>query len=296
MPVFRHLPAATIERLHGLSVSPRRAVAGSRQGAHRAARHGASVEFAEFRDYAPGDPPSLIDWSVYARTDRHLVRRFEAETDLTGWVLLDASASMAWQGGRGGADETTHGSVWAAGCRLAAALLYLLVRQGDRAGLAVLRDGVAAHCPPAASIATLAAPLAELERQRPHGRHDLGAAVAAAAGLIPRRAVAMLVSDCLQPVVSLAGAVQRLHHQGCDVRVFQLCDPALFELPAGGLAVLEDAESGERVEADCDELRASWRAAVEAHIADLRRACHACPCEHRLVMTDQPVDAALRDL
>lgn len=286
MPAYRHLGPAAIERLHGLSLLPRRAMAGARQGAHRAARQGASVEFAEFRDYAPGDPPSLIDWSVYARTDRHLVRRFEAETDLIGWVLLDASASMAWDGGRG--------SAWEAGCRLAAALLYLLVRQGDRAGFALLRGGIDRHCPAAASLAGLAAALDELERARPHGHHDLGAALAAAAALVPHRSLVVVVSDCLQPPAALARGIVRLHQQGCDVRLLHLWDATLADLPAAGLAVLEDAESGERVEADCEELRASWRLAAEAHVAAVRRACHATACDHRLAAVDQPADAVLR--
>jgi uncharacterized protein (DUF58 family) len=286
---MRYLPAALADRLAGLSVSARRAMGGSRQGAHRSNRHGASVEFAEYRDYAPGDPPSLIDWAVYARSDRHLVRRFEEETDLTAHVLLDRTGSMDWRG-------TGPMRKWDYACQLAAALLYLLVHQGDRAGLVLCGGGEPELLPAAAGIAGLRPLLAAMEATGPAGRGDVASAVERAADALPRRSLVVLIGDLLQPPADLARAVRRLHHDGRDVRVIQIADPAELVLPGDGLAELVDAETGERIEADLDEMRAGWRSAVDRHIAAVRRACHACPADHRLVTTDQDIVHALRGM
>ncbi|MCK6491419.1 MAG: DUF58 domain-containing protein [Planctomycetes bacterium] len=289
MAGFRYLPPHLADRLAGLSVSARRAMGGSRQGAHRSTRHGASVEFAEYRDYVPGDSPSLIDWSVYARTDRHLVKRFEEETDLAAYVLLDRTGSMDWRG-------SGPMRKWDYACHLAAALLYILVRQGDRAGLVVCGGAEPEHHVPAASVGGLKPMLDALEAAAPAGRGDVAAAVEQAAERLPRRCLVVLVGDLLQPPEALARAVRRLHHEGRDVRVIQVADPAELVLPEHGLAELVDAETGEKVEADLDEVRDGWRAAAEEHIAAMRRACHACPAEHRLVTTDQPFVSALRGM
>lgn len=287
--MYQVLPASLADRLAGCTLSARRPMGGSQQGAHRSRRHGASVEFAEYRSYVPGDPPQRIDWAAYARSDRHLVRRMEEETNLTGVVLLDVSESMRWQG-LGPVGKLA----WASS--LAASLLYVLVRQADRAGLLLLGDRVLARHPWAGSVAALRPALEALDRPPAGGRGDLAAAVEEAAATLPRRSLVLLVSDLLQEPERVLRSVQRLHHDGHDVRVLQVADRSELILPQEGLCELQDLESGERLEADLDELRPAYRQAVEEHIETLRRGLAAVGAVHRLCDTAEEIDAVLRGM
>ncbi|HYE07254.1 MAG TPA: DUF58 domain-containing protein [Planctomycetota bacterium] len=289
MTAFKHLPAQIADRLIGVRIAARRAMAGSLQGAHRSNRHGASVEFAEYRDYTPGDAPNLIDWSVYARTDRYLVRRFEEETNLVGTVLVDSSQSMAWRG-LGPCTKLDYA------CSLAAAAMYVLVDQGDRAGLATFAATVIERHAAAGSASSLKPMLAALDLVAGRGRGDIGAALSAAAPTLPRRSLAIVISDCLQPPASVATGVRRLHHDGHDVRVWHVVDRGELTLAQTGLVEAVDAESGERIEVDCDELREAYRRAAAAHLDEIRRACLGAGADYRLVHTDTPIDSALRSM
>jgi len=286
---YRHLPPHLADALRGLSIAARRPMAGGMQGLHRSNRHGASVEFAEYRPYVPGDPPNLIDWSAYARTDKHLIRRFEEETNLTGWVLLDCSASLAWRG-RGQVAK------FDVACGLAASLLYMLVAQGDRGGLMTFSERIQTRHVPVGSAATLKPLLQVLEDARPQGRGDIAAALHLACETLPRRSLVMVVSDFLQQPLTVLGGIRHLHHAGHDVRVLHVVDRGELALETTGLVELDDMETGERLEVDLDEIRESYRAAVAAHLEEIRRGCFGMNADYRLVLTDTPISEALRGM
>lgn len=290
MPDHRCLPAALADRLHAVELTARRRIAGARAGRHRSNRHGDSVEFSEHRPYHPGDPPQLIDWRAWARSDRYLIRRFEAEVSLTGMVLVDSSQSMGWSA------NPERPSKLAVATRIAAAALWCLVRQADRGGLVAFADAVRLHRPPVGALPSLVPLLGDLDAIAPAGRGDIGGSLEAACALLPRRCLVIVVSDLLQGAETVARGIRALHHHGHDVRVVHLVDPAELDLPPGGLAELEDAETGERIEADCDELRVRWREAVHAHHESVRRACQACPAGYRLTSTDDPPERVLAEI
>ncbi len=286
---YRYLPPHLADRLHGTSISAKRAMGGGLQGLHRSSRHGASVEFAEYRPYVPGDAPSLIDWSVYARTDKHLIRRFEEETNLTGFVLLDCSASLGWKG-RASLTKLEYA------CQLAASLMYVLVNQGDRAGLASFSDRILQRHAPSGSPAGLRPLLLALEGVQASGKGDIAAALHQACGFLPRRSLVVVVSDFLQPPTQVLGGIRHLHHDGHDVRVMHVVDRAELTLPEGGLVEVTDLETAERLEVDLDEIREGYRGSVEAHLDEVRRGCLGCPAEYRLIDTATPIEEALRGM
>ncbi len=286
----RCLPAALADRLHAVELTARRRMAGARAGRHRSPRQGDSVEFADHRPYYPGDPIQRIDWRAWARTDRYLIRRFEAEVSLTGMVIVDASASMGWSGGEGRPTKME------AAIRLAASFLWCLVHQADRGGLVVADGGAGLHRPPVGALPGLVPLLDDLDAVVPTGAGNLGEALVGAAPRLPARSLVLVVSDLLVPVTEVARGLQALHHHGHDVRVAHLVDPAELDLPPGGLMELEDAETSERIEVDGDELRRGWRAAVEDHHEALRRACQGCPAGYRRTRPDDAPERVLAEL
>jgi len=291
---YRYLPAHLADRLTALSVSARRAMAGGMQGLHRSNRHGASVEFAEYRPYIAGDPPSLIDWRAFARTDRHLVKRYEEETNLTGFVCLDCSSSLDWSGGTPGAVASAGQRKFDYACTLAAAALYLLVSQGDRAGLLWFDAKVRGRMAPAGSPAALRPLLLALEGISPTDKGDIATALHAAAATLPRRSLVIVISDLLQDPAAVIGGLQHLHHDGHDVRVLHVVDRAEMTLPGTGLVEAVDRETGSRVEVEIDELRENYKIAVANHLNALRRGCQGLPADYRLATTDTLVEEALR--
>jgi uncharacterized protein (DUF58 family) len=289
MTAFKYLPPQVADRLAGAQISARRAMAGSLQGLHRSNRHGASVEFAEYRAYVPGDPPSLIDWPVYARTDRYLVRRFEEETNLVGFCLVDCSQSMAWRG-LGPCTKLDYA------CGLAAAAMYVLVNQGDRVGCAAFARKVVDRHAPTGSAAGLRPLLTALEAVQGKGEGDIGAALDEAAMFLPRRSLVVIVSDFLQAVPRAVAGVRRLHHDGHDVRVLHVVDRGEMALAGSGLVDAIDLETGERLEVELEEVREGYRRAVADHLDEVRRGCLGAGADYRLIHTDTPIDSALKGL
>jgi uncharacterized protein (DUF58 family) len=144
-PAYKFLPPELADRLRGLNLVVRKPVEGALQGQHRSPHHGSSVEFADYREYTRGDPPNLIDWAVYARTDRHVIRRYQEETNLRAYILLDTSESMGFR-------ELGPISKMDYACYVAAGLMYLLVSQSDAAGLTLFNDAPGKSFPDRKSV------------------------------------------------------------------------------------------------------------------------------------------------
>ena len=157
---YKFLPPELADRLRGLGVTVRRPVEGALQGLHRSPHHGASVEFADYREYTRGDPPNRIDWAVYARTDRHVIRRYQEETNVRAYILLDTSESMAFR-------DAGRLSKMDYACSLAAGLMFVLVNQSDAAGLTLFNDEVRKTFPPVGSLGGLRPMLLALEEIKP---------------------------------------------------------------------------------------------------------------------------------
>jgi uncharacterized protein (DUF58 family) len=286
---YRFLPPRFAESLNGLGVFVRRPVHGSIEGLHRSPNFGASVEFAEYREYSPGDPIQLIDWSVYARTDRHVIRRFHEETNLRAYILLDTSESMAFR------DEGARSKMDCA-CFLAAGLMYILLRQGDMAGLVTFDRQRRDVFEPVGTFTGLRPMLLHLEGIRPAGRGDIAAAMHEAAGLIRSKSLVIVISDLLQDPAAIVRGWRHLHHDGHNLIVLHVLDHGERRLAFGGVVELRELETGAHMVVEADELRDAYGAAVDRHVNDLRLGCTACMGDYRLVDTRRPVEEELNRL
>jgi uncharacterized protein (DUF58 family) len=283
---YKFLPPELADRLRAFSVAVRRPMEGARTGQHRSPHHGSSVEFADYREYTRGDPPGLIDWAVFARSDRYVIRRYQEETALRAHILLDTSESMAFR------DEGI-GTKLDYACQLAAGLMYILVNQGDSAGLMFFNDGVTRSFPAAGSLEGLRPLLLGLEEIRAAGRSEIESALHTVAEQLKRRSLVVLISDCLRDPAEILRGVRHLHHNGHEVTVLNVLDPAELRLSLTGLVELRELETHQKLVLQADEIRDAYNAEVQRHLETLRRGCMDCLAEFHVVNTGMSVEEAL---
>ncbi len=283
---YKYLPPELADRLRRASLVVRRAGPGARQGLHPSPHFGSSVEFAEYREYVPGDPPGRIDWAVFARSDRTLIRRYREETTLRACLLLDTSESLAFRGS-GGMSKMDFA------CHLAAGILFILLRQGDTPRLATFDAGLRQAHEPATSLDGLRHSLLALERLRPAGRSDIDRALHEAAGLLRARSLVVLISDLLQPPAEILRGLRRLRHDRHTLLVLHVMDPAEIRLAAGGWADFRELETGARLAVDADDIRAAYDREVRRYLDELRLGCAACQAAYHFIDTRAPLDESL---
>lgn len=275
--------------LGGLEFVARHVVEGFLAGLHRSPHRGFSVEFAEHRAYQPGDDLRYVDWRMYARSDRHYVKQFEEETNLRAYLLVDASASMAWSSSPGALPP----KLWYAK-QLSACLALLLLRQGDAVGLIGFDEKMRAHIGPRGGRRHWHDLLRALEPLEATGRTEAANALRDIAGRLPRRGLVVLCSDLLVDPESTRLALQFLRHRGHEVLVFHILDPGELELPGDRNARFVDPETGEELPVSVAHLRNEYREAVERAIEEWRRALVPLGIDYTLLETDQPLVHALR--
>src|SRR6186713_2204365 len=252
---LRFLDPAVIARLGTMELKARTVVEGFLSGLHRSPYKGFSVEFAEYRQYLPGDDLSTLDWKVYARTDRHYVKKFEEETNLECHLLLDVSASMGYRGGAA-MSKIEYGSV------LAASLAYLMNRQRDASGLIQFDEKITARLPASARPGHLHAILHALERIVPGAKSDVGRPLHQLADALGKRSLAVLISDLLDDPDRVVKGLKHLRFRGTDVIVFQVLDPHELLFPFKGAARFTDVESADEVTAEPAKVRDGYLEAM----------------------------------
>jgi uncharacterized protein (DUF58 family) len=282
----KYLPSRVADQIRGLGIAARRPMQGGIQGLHRSPDFGASVEFAEYRDYVEGDAPNLIDWSVFAKTDRYMIRRFQDETSLRAAVLVDASASLDFC-------QTGPVTKFEYACSLAAGLMYLLVCQGDAAALSFFTDRVTQRFAPVASTETLSPVLLEMEKVEALGAGNIEKSLHEAAEMLQQRSLVVVISDLLQPPAQFARGIQHLQHNRHDVTVFHVLDAAEIALPMRGLVELRDLETSEKLLIEADEIRPRYAQAVQGYLAEASRLCAASGANYFTVDTRTPMIEAL---
>ena len=279
------LDAATIAKLAGVKVRARAVMEGVLSGLHKSPHQGQSVEFAEHKEYAPGDELRHLDWKAYAKFDRFYVKRFEHETDLRAVLVVDASASMGYQSGALSKLEVAT--------TLAGALSYLLVRQQDAAGLSVLGGGNPNDIPPRSAAGHLMELLGALDKLEPQGGTDLQAKADHLAERLPRRAMVVVFSDLFDEATDALRRLLQLRARKHDVAVFQILDPAELEFPFDDPTLFLSMEDDRRLEVNAREIRESYLEEIGRFLQQTKKLCAEADVDYQLVRTDEALDAVL---
>ncbi|HEX5032324.1 MAG TPA: DUF58 domain-containing protein [Candidatus Eisenbacteria bacterium] len=274
-----------VSKLTRLDLTARLVVEGFLTGLHRSPYHGFSVEFAEHRQYMPGDPLRHLDWRVLAKSDRKYIKQYEEETNLRAMLLVDTSASMGY--GSRGVTKLDYAR------QLAAALAYLMLRQNDAVGMFAFATGRAELIPPRSTLGHARPLLLLLERLTPGGATDFASSLHSLAERMTRRGLVVLISDLLDDPDRIAQAIHHFRHRKHEVLVFHVLDPQEVAFDFEREAVYVDLETGERVTTRPQELRPDYRARVSAWRDQLRQFCIEKRAEYVPLTTDQPYDRAL---
>jgi uncharacterized protein (DUF58 family) len=277
-----------LARYGGLTLTARTIVEGFLAGIHRSPFKGFSVEFAEHRPYTPGDEIRRIDWRAFGKTDRYFVKEYEDETNLTAYLVVDASGSMRYRG-KQERNKFEYAQV------VAASLSYLLLAQLDAVGLVVHDTRVRYHLPPKASAKHLLGVLRTLEKSAPGGETALAPIWDSLAGrFLPRRGMVMLLSDGFDSAERLGRAVRHLRHRGHDVMFFHILAPEELEFPFTKPTKFRDMERLDRVvPTETRSLREDYLRNVDMWRSDLRKKLEDVRADYVLLRTDVPVDRAL---
>ena len=249
-------------RVKHLELFARSRVESHFKGGHRSRLKGHSTDFLQHRPYLPGDDIRALDWRVYARSDRLVIREREEFTTLDVNIVLDCSASMAY-----GSGEMTKFE-FARHC--AALVTYLVVNQRDRVGVTFASNRVLSFIKPGSGGKHLAEMYRQLLTHEPAGETDLAACTKQLLGFVNKRSLFILFSDCYQDPAALGKSLGILSQAGHDIIVYQTFDPAESELPFAGFTLFRDLENGQIDPADPQEVRAAYTEVFRKHTRDLK--------------------------
>ena len=282
------LDPTDIARLGSMSVRARVIVEGAFAGMHQNPHAGSSIEFSEHKEYAPGDDIRRIDWKAVGRRDRYYIKRFEDETEMRTFLLVDSSASMGY--GRKGVTKLAYASY------LAAALAYLLAQQGDPAGLVLFDEKTRQYLPPRTRGGHIRDLLVALEAAYPAGRTEPARALAEIGEIADRRSLIVVFSDLLDAPAELADRLRQVRSRGNDVVLFHLLDPDEVELPYDDVTDFEgmEPEDARRLLVDPRDLAASFRRESAALRERWRQTCLESRVEYRFATTEEPPADVLR--
>ncbi len=281
------IEANVVGRLMGQPLLARFPMEGNVSGHHRSPHRGSSVEFAEYRNYVPGDDIRRLDWRVFARTDRYYLKEFEAETNLRCYVVLDCSGSMGFTG--------EHGSRLDYAKRLAATLGYLVINQGDAAGLLHVTEKTATEIPPRRNASHLQVILDARGQAQPAGGTRLVPMLHELAEKARRRALVVILSDCFCDGDQLRDALQHLRYQKHDLALFHLLDPLELDFEFDRPVRFVDMEGSQSIITEPATVRAEYQAHLKRFLNKLRDNCHEFNADYRRVTLDQPYDKVLAD-
>jgi uncharacterized protein (DUF58 family) len=279
------LDPAVVARLGTLELKARTIVEGFLSGLHRSPFKGFSVEFAEYRQYLPGDDLSTIDWKVYARSDRHYVKKFEEETNLDCHVMLDVSNSMSY--GSRGITKYEY-----AQC-LAASLGYLMSRQRDAVGLTAFDDRIVRMLPASARPGHLRALLVSLARLELGQRTNVSKPLHQLADSLTKRGMVVLISDLLDDPERVIRGLKHFQYRGTDVIVFHVLDPDELEFPFERATRFEDLETADEVMAVPVVVREHYLKSIGGLIERYKRELGAAGIDYQLLSTAEPLELAL---
>jgi uncharacterized protein (DUF58 family) len=286
MSTEKYLRPEVIRQVARLDLRAKFIVEGSLSGIHASPFHGFSVEFSEHRKYVPGDDIKDLDWNVYAKTEKYYLKKFQAETNVTGYLVMDLSASMAYTYRQ----ELTKFEY--AIC-LAAALGYLMIHQQDPVGLVTFDTQIRTSLPPHSKRTQLGQILAVLANLKPAGKTDIPKCLQQLAALMRGKSLVMLFSDLLTDPEPLVRSLHLLRHRGHEVILFHILDEAEVKFPFEGVVEFEDPEGGEKMTLDARGMREDYQQSVEEFRQFYREECAKANIDYVAMDTSVSFDKAL---
>lgn len=281
-----YLQPDVVSRLSSMELRARLVVEGFMTGLHKSPYHGFSVEFAEHRQYMPGDEIRRVDWKVWGRTDRYYIKQFEEETNLKAYLLLDTSKSMSFKS-EGTISKLDYASY------LAAALAYLMVRQRDAVGLATYDEEIRKYLPPHSTKVYMHSILAELQRVQAANKTGSGNALNAVAERLTRRGLVIILSDLLDNPEDILGALKHFRYSQHEVLVFHILDPRERNFNFGRDAIFRDMETEEELMTQPHQIQRAYQESMAEFIEMYKKQCRDQRIDYVLLDTGTPFDVAL---
>jgi len=269
-----------------LTLVARGLVEGFLSGVHKSPYKGFSVEFAEHRQYYPGDEIRHVDWRAYGKTDRYYIKEYEEETNLRAYLLVDASGSMAYRG--------KHASKFQFAQYVAASLAYLMLHQRDAVGLVTHDTRLRQMIQPRANAKHLLRLINMLEQTQPGGETSLAPIWHDLVGRMKRRGLIVVLSDCFDKIGPLLRALRHFRHRRHEVLLFHVLAPEELEFPFSRMTQFRNLErDGHRILVDPGQLRKEYRQHFDAFCTQLREQTRQMQIDYQMLRTDEPVDRAL---
>jgi uncharacterized protein (DUF58 family) len=281
------LDPRTLAKLHGLKLRARHIVEGYVSGLHRSPYRGFSIEFAEHREYTPGDDLRYLDWKVFGRTDKYYLKRYEDETNLITYLVLDISESMAYRG-----PDSPMSKLEYAQC-IAAAMAWLVLQQQDAVGLVTFDDEIRANLSPSSSPTHLQQALHVMETAPARSKTATGPIFHELAERFRKRGVVLILSDLFDNVATMLAGLKHFGHRRHDVILFQILDPAELEFPFQSPTLFKGLEQYPQVVADPNSLRKAYLRELETFQREIKKGCRGQGMDYEVIRTDQPFDLVL---
>ena len=281
----KYLDPKVLSRISRLDLKARLIVEGYISGLHKSPYHGFSVEFAQHREYAPGDDLKHLDWKVFGKTDRFYIKQYEEDTNLRAWILLDISESMDYKSGA--VSKLEYGSY------IAASLAFLILQQQDSAGLVLFDDEMRVTLKPSSQPSHLKLLTHELAQAKPTGRSKVGPIFHELAERIRHRGLIVLISDLFVDPKELALGLQHFRHNQHDVILFHVLDDHERQFPFDELTLFKGMEGYQDVFAEPRALREDYLAAMDSFIRDVKRSCRQHHIDYVPMTTSDSLEVAL---
>ncbi len=288
MSVEQYLKPEVIRQISRLDLRAQFIVKGFLQGLHASPYHGFSVEFSEHRKYTPGDDPDDIDWLVYAKTDKYYIKKFEAETNIHGYLVMDLSRSMAYT-------YRQQLTKFEYSICLAAAMAYLMIHQQDPVGLITFDRKIRDSLAPRSKRKQLGNILSLLARLQPEGETDIAHSITQIAAMLKHRSLVMVFTDLFAETEPVLRALHRLRHGGHDVILFHVLDEAEVQFPFRGMVEFEEPESLEKLQVDATDFRPDYLAELAAFRDLYHQECLSSGVDYVPLDTSMQFDRALTE-
>jgi len=283
----KYLDPRTLAKLQGLELRARAIVEGYVAGMHKSPYHGFSIEFAEHREYVPGDDLRHVDWKVFGKTDKYYLKQYEEETNLVAYVVLDTSESMRYQ-----SPDAPFSKLEYAQC-IAAALSHLILQQQDSVGLVTFDREVRKFVPANGNPSHLKQLLHVMSESEAIRKTDTGPIFHELAERFTKRSVVLILSDLFDSVSSMLAGLKHFRHRRHDVIVFQVLDPAELDFPFRRTTMFKGLEQLPDVVTDPQSIRKAYLEELQRHLREVRKGCRSMNVDYQLIRTDETLDVAL---